>query len=143
MELKVGEKIMVFRQRKEMKLIELGEAFKKTRRGKDIKNAHIKLKKIELGELDPSPEELKVLAEALDQDVWVFAEDNIEKIRGLVVPEDLIEAFPKLKFYIETLVTAFKLKDDHLIKTMTDRLGVTEPTTDKNQAKKSSSQGKE
>ena len=138
MNLSVGEKIMVLRQREKLKIIQLAEVFKKTRRGmKNIANPHIKLKKIELGTLAPTDKELEALAERLHVDVRALTEDNYEKDKGLLVPEGLIDAFPKLKFYLETLISAFNLKDGDLIKTMTDRLGVTEPT-DK-QVKESSS----
>lgn len=116
MDLTVGEKIMVLRQRKGLNLLELGKALKTTRRGKNIKNPNIKLKKIEAGQLKADKEELKALAKALDVHVDVF------KSEGLNVSEEILVRFPKLQFYLETIIKAYDMGDEIMLKNLIERL---------------------
>lgn len=114
MELSLGEKIIVLRERKGLKLVDVAR-----KAWPDLVAPHARLKKIETGIIAPTKEDLKKIATILGT-----TPDNLvstdEPVDYLIVNRDVLEHIPELEVYIKILNEgASSLDRDWCVETLT------------------------
>jgi transcriptional regulator with XRE-family HTH domain len=113
MQLSVGEKIMIFRHRKGLKIGELGDIV-----FGDQVAPHHPIKRIESGVRTPTVENLNDIANALDIDVNILLTDS--DVNGIQFQDNMSlnskfeELFPKLPKYIALLNSSIMI-DENLV----------------------------
>lgn len=111
MKLKQGELIALHRSRKGLTQKILGEKL-----FGNLSAPHVKMRKIEAGIQKPTLKELKDIAVALDIDFEDLVNVKSEENKDFIVLKEALDYFPKLRFYLEYINLAAKVKDPELIK---------------------------
>lgn len=107
MELTIGEKIMVIRNRKGLKLNELAAKLYP-----DLAAAHQKLKKIEAGIQTPEESEIKTIAKTLNIDSSYFFDNEVKDPDALCLKPDFLSIFPGIDRHFNLLNTGFYMGKD-------------------------------
>lgn len=112
MKMTIGELIMVYRKRKDLSQMALGQIV-----FKEIKSPNVKIKKIELGQQSPTEKELVDIAHALGVTIDDLRGHSFEKteLEGFFIHKNIVKMYSeKMDYYMKMLSEASKIPDKAL-----------------------------
>ena len=114
MVLTIGEKLMVIRARKGLKMSHIAKkAFK------DLRAGNIKIKKIESGRSKPTEADIEAICGSLDIDVSELDDDrwgqSAEPLDGYLIRSEIFECVPRIKNYFDIMNSAAEINNKAFI----------------------------